>query len=359
MTPLISEVIAAINQISDFTPTFEGTRCLNQRHQRAGQCTTCADVCPTNAVTLTPIPVIDGSACLSCGACSAACPVGALQGVRTLAEIWREARAAVDSAGSLALTCRAVTSGEGAVRIPCVCGLPPELYIALGVIGVSHITVHTATCDDCALTSGLAQADQAFHDAQQILTLLGYDLDMKRTDEPPPPLTQQRPQTTGMSRRGFLTALIKPQTPPGQSKTDLVDGLMAQGVNTRRALLINALQHARVEPSVSIPTYEGHWGSVLATDLCIGCQMCTQFCPTHALASNVDESGQVTLWLDAARCTACELCVRACFKHALTLTASIRLIDLAESEYRPLWSGLPPSNPLKSPQAFKRPKPTP
>ncbi|MBK9745730.1 MAG: 4Fe-4S binding protein [Chloroflexi bacterium] len=355
MTPVINEVIAAIGQIGDFTPTYAGTRCLNQRHQRAGQCASCAAVCPTHAITLTPIPVIDGNACLSCGACSAACPVGALQGVRTLAEIWHDARSAMDSEGHLALSCRAVTSSPAAtVRIPCACGLPSELYVALGMNGVRKVLLYTASCASCALVGGLVRAEESFRDAQQLLEPLGIELEMVRTDEPPPPLPQRPPQHSGVTRRGFFSALLKPQTLRVPEQTDLVDSLIAQGVNTRRALLINALQRAQIESSTSVPTYAGHWGALIASDACIGCQMCPQFCPTAALASNVDAEGRVTLWFDAARCTACGLCVRACFKHALALTESVQLNQLANSEYRALWNGRPPNNPLKSPQAFKQ-----
>lgn len=357
MTPVINDVITAIGQIGDFTPTYEGTRCLNQRHQRAGQCATCAAACPTNAITLTPLPVIDGNACLSCGACSAACPVGALQGVRTLAEIWHDARSAVDSKGHLALSCRAVPSSPAAtVRIPCACGLPCELYVALGMIGVHKVTLYTAGCATCALVSGLARAEESFQDAQRLLEPLGIELDLVRTDEPPPspPSPQRLPQHSGVTRRGFFSALLKPQSLRVPEQTDLVDSLIAQRVNTRRSLLINALQLAQIEPATSVLTYEGHWGALVASDACIGCQMCPQFCPTDALASNMDAEGWVTLWFDAARCTACGLCVRACFKHALALTESVQLSQLAHSEYRPLWNGRPPNNPLKSPQAFKQ-----
>ncbi len=182
-------------------------------------------------------------------------------------------------------------------------------------------------------------------------------MDMVRTDEPPPPppSPQRPPQHSGVTRRGFFSALLKPETLRVPKQTDQVDSLIAQGVNTRRALLIHALQSASIAPSASVPTYEGHWGALVASDACIGCQMCPQFCPTEALASNADAEGEVTLWFDAARCTACGLCVRACFKHALTLTDSVRLTDLAHSEYKPLWNGQPIRSALKSPQVFKKP----
>jgi len=208
MTPVINEVIAAIGQIGDFTPTYAGTRCLNQRHQRARQCAACATVCPTSAIHLTPTPTIDANACLSCGACSAACPVGALNGARTLAEMWHESRSAIDAHGTLTLSCRAVADCA-AVRIPCACSLPPEFYVALAMIGLRRVITHTAECASCALGSGLAQADEAIRDAQCFLTPLGREFEAVRTIKPPPPQLPQKP--VGITRRSLFSALLHPQ----------------------------------------------------------------------------------------------------------------------------------------------------
>lgn len=50
-------------------PALDGSRC--------GDCTQCAGVCPTGAITTSPLR-IDLGKCLLCGDCAAACPPGAI-----------------------------------------------------------------------------------------------------------------------------------------------------------------------------------------------------------------------------------------------------------------------------------------
>lgn len=354
MTPVLNEVVGTLARISDGTPTLCAARCVNQRHAHAGQCSACAAACPASAIALTPVPAIDSSACLACGACSAACPSDALEGVRSLVEMWRKARETLDAVGAVALVCRAVGKGSfAAARIPCACALPPEFYVALAMADVEQVVIHTAVCNACPAGPALAQAQRAVEDAQRLLAHVGRAVAIAWTTDAPP---LQPAKQAGITRRGLFSAVLNPAALRDQPAQDYIDDLTAAGIGPRRALLLDALNRDEISAAAP-PTYEGHWGSVTADQTaCIGCQMCAQFCPTEALATTEDAAGAVTLWLDTARCTACGLCVRACFRHALAFEESVRLAALAVSEYRPIWRGRPPANPLRSRQAFKAAK---
>jgi formate hydrogenlyase subunit 6/NADH:ubiquinone oxidoreductase subunit I len=77
--------------------------------------------------------------------------------------------------------------------------------------------------------------------------------------------------------------------------------------------------------------------------------MCTQFCPTGALASTVNETdATVTLWFCAARCTGCGLCENVCFKRAVTLNDEVELSAVAACKSLPVWNGKPTFNPLNN-----------
>jgi formate hydrogenlyase subunit 6/NADH:ubiquinone oxidoreductase subunit I len=351
MTPALNEIIETLARITDTSPTLDAGRCLNLRHQQAGQCAACSDVCAVDAITLTPIPEIDSSTCLACGGCSAACPTDALIGTRPLSTLWHKARVMIDASGSTALVCAAMGAGEfHAVRIPCACALPPEFYIALAVAGALQVTIHAPPCAACPLGASETQAQQAVRDAQTVLALIECSLQADYTDKAPP-LEAVKP-AEGMTRRGLFRTFLSPEPPP-PARADGVDALIADGIVSRRALLFDALDAVDIDPAATLPAYAGYWASVSASPACVGCTMCAGFCPTDALATTANGDGTVTLWFDTARCTACGLCLRACFKQALTFEGRVSLAALAVSEYRPIWQGKPAVSALKSAQAFK------
>ncbi len=42
-------------------------------------CGACADACPSSAITIGDVAVIDAGACVDCGACIDECPSGAIE----------------------------------------------------------------------------------------------------------------------------------------------------------------------------------------------------------------------------------------------------------------------------------------
>ena len=351
MMPGINDIAEGLARISDATPTLTAERCVNLRHQHAGQCDACAAACPADAIALTPAPQFDSIACLACGACAAACPVDALTGVRSLVEMWSKAQETI-SDGAAALVCRAAGKGDfAAARVPCAGALPPEFFAALALAGAQQVTIHTAACDACPLQPTLAQARQAISAAQGLLAHVGRGVDVAWTEAPPP--AQQR---AGVTRRGLFSAALNPSKLRAAPVPDVVDELLAAGIGARRALLINAFRATNVPAGASLPASTNQWAAVRADPAaCVGCQMCAQFCPTEALVATEDAAGTVTLWFDTARCAACGLCLRACFKQVLTFEPEVALAAVVTSDYEVIWQGQPLVNPLKSPRAFKAP----
>ncbi|MBN2471300.1 MAG: 4Fe-4S binding protein [Anaerolineae bacterium] len=349
MPSTLGTLLEMLDKFSDQTPQLDENHCLNFLHNRAGRCTACVEACPVEAIQVGPVPVIDGGACLACDACTAVCPTAALQGQRAPLAVWRDALKQEE--GGAVFVCRAVGGGQfEAARIPCASALTPELLIGLGLEGRTQVTVFTAECAACPVQATLEQAHRAIADARAFLALLGIDLAV-RLEEGRPPVAEVQPRpAAAVSRRGFLSALWNP--PVSRSRPDdSLDELAETGIGWRRALLLNALlRHVPADTEVTLPSQPGLWGAYeVDEERCMGCQMCTQFCPTGALASTVDEeSGDVALWFSAARCTACGLCERVCFKDALKLTPTVPLAALMAGDFVPLWRGAPPYNPLKA-----------
>jgi formate hydrogenlyase subunit 6/NADH:ubiquinone oxidoreductase subunit I len=344
MRPNLGQIADVLSSLTDLTPALDTACCLNVRHQQAGQCTACQAVCPVDAVTLDPTPAFDANTCLGCDACTAACPVSALTGKFEVLAAVRRALAQAADEGAVRLGCRALGKGRfDAVRVPCLGALPAEFYLLMAAAGGREVTAYTADCTACPLAGSLTAARDALDDVYRVLDGLGLYLDVQHQVAPPPLLAEEAP--SGVSRRQFLRGLI--QTPEAAPRSDdRLDAFMTAGVGWRHALLLEALRRLDGAQPVVIPLWEGHAADVAATDQCIGCEMCAQFCPTGSLRVTHGDDGALTLWFDAARCTGCGLCVRACFKHAITLRETVDLTALPGSEYVPLWQGVPPTNAL-------------
>ena len=52
-------------------PTINESECV--------ACGACADACPSSAITIGDVAVIDASVCVDCGACIDECPAGAIE----------------------------------------------------------------------------------------------------------------------------------------------------------------------------------------------------------------------------------------------------------------------------------------
>jgi len=342
MPSTLSNLANAFKDFSDRTPDLDESRCINLRHQQAGQCTVCADVCPVEAVTLEPAPQFDASVCLACDACTAACPTTALRGKWSPLEILHKACQSAKE-GGVSLACRAVGKGnDAATRIPCISALTTEFYVGLALNGVDHITLYSADCEDCPLQSSLSQAQDAARGAKYLLSHLGFDLDIEQ-QVGLPPANETAPKAS-LSRREFFTRFVKQEDSTGVEKLQA----WADVVGWRHALLLmNLLQSHAATEDITLPVQAGQWGDVTVDARCIGCQMCAKFCPTGALAATVEDSDEtITLWFCAARCTACGLCQKVCFKQAVAINDTVDLAAIAACNYVSLWSGKPTFNPL-------------
>lgn len=343
MPSTLDILVNALKDISNHTPAFDGSRCINLRHSQAGQCTICADICPMAAVTLDPAPQFDPGVCLGCDACTAACPTSALRGRLSPLEILHDACQSAQQ-GRVTLACQAVsTRDDAATRITCISALTVEFYVGLALSSIDHITIYSADCADCPLQFTLSQIPDAITGAEQVLSCLGLSLDVKQQVGRPPVNTAP---SAGVSRREFFTRLVKKQISSDIEKLQM----WADAVGWRHALVLANLfqNHAAIE-GVALPVQAGQWGAVTLDARCIGCQMCASFCPTGALATTVEESdGTVTISFCAARCTACGLCKKVCFKHAVAINNTVDLIAIAACKYVSLWNGTPALNPLSN-----------
>jgi ferredoxin len=303
---------------------------------RASSCRRCLEVCPGQAITVSPWLRVDPQSCSSCGACSAVCPTGALaSGSRAEALRRSFALAAGHGDKDATLACRFVASealaGEQAVAVlPCLGGLSAADLIAAAAVGVATVTLVCGTCETCSDRSAGALVEAAVEVAQETLAIVGSGLTIV-SHETPSCAAVTSATSASLSRRDLFSFMVRgarrtaaeglgPERrgvadlhaqarPPARHQQLLVDlRKLGAGCREREAAI----------PSAFRPR------ALAVGERCNGCGLCARYCPHGALALR-----DGSLLFDRFLCTGCGLCGEACPSDALTVSPNTTPLELS------------------------------
>lgn len=318
--------------------TYKPSLCAHSRNGRVG-CSACIDICSAEAVgsdkALQQIKV-NPSLCVGCGACTTACPSGALtyayprpseQGtkIRTLLNTYARAggREAVlllhsQEAGT------ALVEGLGrAARVGAAHGVPAnvipmalwhtastglELWLAAVAGGARHVAV-LATAEEAP--QYLEAIEQQMAVAQAILAGLGYEgthFSLLRSRHPAD--LDQALQLLA-ARLGAVPATAGRFALTGEKRPTLelaLDHLIAQ---------------ARLTPeAIALPAGAPLGAIEVDKDKCTLCLSCVGACPANALQDNTELP---QLRFIEKNCVQCGLCAGTCPEKAITLQPRLSL----------------------------------
>ena len=279
--------------------------CVAERAGIAG-CRACADVCPHDALRFTAAgPQIDADACRRCGACTAACPVGALdRSYLPDAELLGlVATAAATRPALLVLTCnhdasagREVADGRVRLALPCIQLVSDDLLVFAVTHGAHAVRVEPGP----ACPHGPhVQPSRAVEAARAVLESRGWD--------------GSRVEMTGSGRA---------VDPPHARGPELLSVMEPHGLRyERRMALLGALGTGTQSRGAPIAAGAVPWRrAVVDQRACTACGACAFVCPTGALVLG---EGGTALYGREAACIGCELCSRACPEDALALLPTV------------------------------------
>ena len=314
---------ASLRAFDTLLPDLTPSLCLATRYRGSG-CRSCVDACPAGALTIAPWLELDAEACLSCGACGAACRTGALAFPTRSGALRAAFRSTVAGGSTVAvLACRCVDPAQAAAAtcvVPCLGAVSAADLIAAAAIGIVQVHLLSGDCRECPDAAAEAASHLAVSTAVNTLAALNEPLSVERSR-----LTGHQPRVTAsppvVTRRGLLGYLarglersvvegVAPSEPERSIKT--LHRQTAPPVAHRR--LIDDLATIRSRSAGRAATLPASLplATVTATSSCDGCGLCVRYCPHGALdlASSAPAA-------DARRCTGCGLCAEVCPVSAL------------------------------------------
>lgn len=268
--------------------------CLRNEYAK-NECEQCLSHCSENAFVFEQGKLRLSAVCTQCGACMGACPTKALSlygfSIENVFEF-------VAKEGNVTLSCQ----GE----MPCLGALSVDEWCALLLEGKSF-SCTLLECASCQHNhAGVVEQSirKRIEEANAFVAALNRNERIS--------IVIHKPQE--LSRRAFFKRLVTP------TQTSSPDFPKAPLIHLKKALKKTLSQNITVAKFSFL-----HPKTI--SQSCDNCKECVQFCPTHALSYNAEQSD---ILFQVGKCIGCNICEDICHKNAIkTIEKEVHVIDFA------------------------------
>ncbi len=361
---------------------IEPTRCISVRNRNA-TCQRCVDSCAAGVLHRENGELhANASLCIACGTCANACPTGAITLAHpSTAEIAAAAKQSLVAFGGYTVFCCEQAAQQAAqikgftsealscakvCELPCLGHVDESLLVEQAARGAHGVFLVHGACESCAHAAGGKLCKEVCESAASLLHAFRSECTIELTEEWPPAVidaVQKAQDCCGAAAsvagagegEGAAKAAAGDAAPSAAASApntldDLYvkvgkQGTLSHHIPLKRTRLYNCLRHLGKPTESQVETRLV--GRVeIDTSKCMSCRMCAVFCPTGALVAHgapENEDEPFGLMHRPSLCMQCRCCEQICAKGAITVTPKLTLTQFLGKEElflelkRPQW----------------------
>jgi len=300
---------------------LEASRCVRSLTKESG-CNKCEVICPVDAIVIgsNPLPSINLSTCMACGACDGVCPNEALPLDNfSPSEFFFDF---IEEQNGGFISCKK--------NVPCIASLSVEYLISIAVLK-KRIILDMGHCKNCEIAhTCYPQILKNYEEAEYLLEAMQSDAEIKLQNVAYEPVDSSRSikQTRVTKTSREFENEVKKATDElvkHISQKEDVALLKQKQIPQKRKIFFTAIKRVK-KPSVYhvVDALEVSFTSAKLMDeqTCTACQMCYRLCPTGALSSDIKNS---KIDFDPFLCIKCNTCHDVCEPNAITLSPSYNI----------------------------------
>ncbi len=297
----------------NLTPHIDRSKCL--RYGSKDTCNCCLLSCPADAIMITDQVYFEEGKCRGCGTCTAACPTKCLYSNEIN---WLHKLSRVYSADIAEFGCSVSKNNNINVVVPCLGGIPAEVFAAVDQITGHQFTLDIGPCKNCHNRKVIRQIRSSLRQAAKLLgrplryrMLNSYKKNNPTIVEHHNNRLTVEPKELERLKRIWVDhagTFLNSQISGNQSNSGNHAETESTKLPPQKMILIMTV-NLNKNASFNLPSWQ-------VSASCSACNLCVGNCLQSAWDIVFDDD-RACLTHNPLRCTACGLCHKRCPQNAL------------------------------------------